>query len=224
MGKLLTLSCPTCNAINNTPLRIGGEYSWAKVAAYRDCLSFCDIVSAPEEGDIVSAQVIYPVCCHEGGTFSVTDGYSGRVFTLRLLKILKSQKHEAKVRVEILSVNQRQFFAMPIAEEMKEKLIKEKTYDYKTPPGDYLCSYEMLDSRTAIFRNGYGGGDVGYADFIFTDAEGFDHLLQSCYYDFDRNEAYFGDKVIGYHQFSPFFPSTSSVGRWLQGPKCSLSI
>ena len=206
--KLLLLTCPTCGNKNNKPLRVGArdDYLWAKAAAYLDCLTFCDKDAEPKVGDAVNVQVKYPVCCKEGEVYSATIGDKGDFVTMRLLNINKHNIHSAKLHVRILAIRNRLSYVEPVPEEEKQRLRDSMVYDYTSPIGDWLWEYHYINNHTVEFSNTLGGGDIWYYDYIYTDEDGIDHLVQSCYKGFDDKEAYYGDKVIGFHQYSPYFP------------------
>ena len=207
--KLLVLTCPTCERQNATPLGIPSAMGWVKVAAYFDCLSFCGNGALPKVGDTVNVRVKYPVCCKEGEVFSATFGDGDDFVTMRLLNIKKYSIHTAKLRVRILAMNSNLKCVKPVSVEEKHRLWESKAYDYVAPAGDKLATIEHVRDvfnhhDFTLFTNSLGGGDVWYRDCIFIDADGIDHLVQSCYQDFDTQVAYYGDKVIGFHQFSPY--------------------
>lgn len=210
--KLLVLTCPTCGNKNNEPLRVGTRerYRWAKAAAYLDCLTFCDKKAEPKVGDVLNVQVEYPVCCKEGEVFSATIGDDGDFVTMRLLNIKKYKIHSAKLHVRILAIRTRQAYVEPVPEEEKQRLRDSKTYDYTLPDGDWLGEYHYINKNTIEFSNSLGG-DIFYYDYIYTDEDGIDHLVQSCYKAFDDQEAYYGDKVLGFHQYSPYFPPSRTL-------------
>lgn len=207
--KLLVLTCPICGHVNDTPLSIASVSKhiaeWAKIAAYENCMSFCSEDVKPKNGDELNIQVKYPVCCKEGEVFVATHGYNDAFYVMRLLNIKKYKEHTAKLHVRILSVGNRLSYVEKVTEEEKQGLRENQTYHYVAPCGDSQPQYGYISKDIACFRNSFGG-DVWYEDYVFTDTDGIDHLVQSCYKDFDKSEAYFGDKVLGYHLFSPYFP------------------
>lgn len=172
-----------------------------------DCLSFCREGATPRVGDVLNVNVDYPVCCREGDTFAATVGSGGDFMVMRLLYIIKYREHSAKLRVKVLSLCNRQSYVKPVTDEERQRLRESQSYDYEAPGGDSIvASYNHIDEHTVCYRNSFGGGDVCFYDYVFTDDVGVDHLVQSTYMSFERNEAYFGDKVLGLHEYCPYFP------------------
>ena len=206
--KLLVLTCPTCKSQNKTPLTVEKHKDWAKTAAYMYRLKFCSEDVELKVGDVLNVHVDYPVCCLEGEVFSATPCYDDSKFvTMRLLNIKKYKVYSAKLRVRILAMGNMLTHVKPVPEEVKQRLVESHSYDYKAPNGDNaIASYGHMDKNIVQFYNSLGGGDITYNDYIFTDGDGLDHLVESCYSDFDNSVAYFGDKVIGFHADSPYFP------------------
>ena len=220
----LVLTCSVCgrksDELLNNPTGEKNAYSWAKSFAYDGCLWFCQEGIVPKTGDVLKVVVSFPVCCKKGGVFSCTFGESGDIFTMRFLNIVKHKASSAKVLVKLLSIRNRLSYVEPVTEEEKLRLKKEKTYDYVAPNGDWLMAdYGYVNDNVVSFRNSFGGGDVCFEDYILTDDDGIDHLIQSRYSDFDRCEAYYGDKVLGFHEHSPYFPPPQrlSNGSIVQG-------
>jgi len=203
--KLLVLTCPICGHQNTKPLVISSEWGWAKIVAYDNCLSFCSEGVTPKVGDELNVQVEYPVCCKEGEVFAATYGDNGDFYVMRLLNIKKYKVHTAKLHVRILVVGNRLQYIEAVPEDEKKRLKESQAYHYAAPQGDSLPDYEYVSKDIVNFSSSFGG-DIWFKDYVFTDADGIDHLVQSRYKDFDKSEAYFGDKVLGYHHFSPYFP------------------
>ncbi len=181
---------------------------WAKVAAYMSGVSFHEDNVVPKVGDVLEVDVNYPVCCKVGGIFSALfddfDGIEGTFITMRLLSIESQEEISAVLKIKIIAICNRLFFVKPVGEEKKKELLESHYYDYDAPPGTGVASYFYIDDDIAQFNNDFGG-DVFYSDFIFTDVDGIDHLVQSNYDCWDNREAYFGDKVLGFHADSPYF-------------------
>ena len=220
----LVLTCPTCGRKSDELLRdSAGEksaYGWAKAFAYDGCLWFCQEGIVPKAGDVLKVVVEFPVCCKKGSVFSVTYGDSGDIITMRFLNIVKHKVSSAKVLVKVLSIRNRLSFVRPGAEKEKLRLRKEHTYDYDAPRGDSrMAHYAYVSDNVVKFKNTVGGGDESFEDYIFTDDDGIDHLIQSCYRDCHSSEAYLGDKVLGFHEYSPYFPppQTLSNGSIVEG-------
>ncbi len=181
---------------------------WAKVAAYMSGVSFHEDNVVPKVGDVLEVDVNYPVCCKVGGIFSALfddfDGIEGTFITMRLLSIESQEEISAVLNIKIIAICNRLFFVKSVGEEKKKELLESHYYDYDAPPGTGVASYFYIDDDIAQFNNDFGG-DVFYSDFIFTDVDGIDHLVQSNYDCWDNREAYFGDKVLGFHADSPYF-------------------
>lgn len=204
-NKLLILTCPICGQQNDKPLCIPSKVAcWAKAVAYMDCLSFCSENVTPKIGDVLNVHVNYPVCCKEGEVFSATIGENGDFMTMRLLNIKKYQVNSAKLHVRILALGNRLSYVNPILPEARKKFIESMTYDYSPPQGDHKAKVYYINEHLHYFCNDMGG-DVFYKDYIFTDDDGIDHLVQSCFRGFDKQETYYGDQIIGFHLFSPYF-------------------
>ena len=188
----------------STPLTT--SFSWQKMAAYIHKIRFCAENPMPLAGEKLNILVYYPVCCWEGERFASIFGEEGDFIVMRLLNIKKYMTYYAKLHVEILSVGNRLSYVKPVSEDEKQCLFESQTYDYHAPFGDGLPEYGYIDTNISFFQNNQGGGDIVYEDYIYTDEDGIDHLVQRNFYCFERNEAYFGDRVLGYHKFSPYFP------------------
>lgn len=209
--KELILTCPVCGSKSNTLPVIDtyafGEPGSENIVAYDGCISFCDDDTTPRIGDVLTVIASYPIYCREGDTFISTTEYDDGVFiTMRLLKIKKQLGNKAKIQVEIVALGNRLSFVNPVPEEEKKRLLQTQIYDYVAPSGDGLSDYDYIKPNIAQFTNDEGGGDVCFKDYIYTDDDGIDHLAQHCYKDSHGSFAYFGDRVLGFHQFSPYFP------------------
>ena len=197
----LVLTCPICGNNSAKLVMNPAMDDWAEVIAFDDRLRFCQKNEYPRVGDVKEVWVDFPVYCEKGETFSATIGDDGTFITVRFLKIVKHKKYSAKISVKILSVCSRQSFVKSVPEEKQLRLKKEQTYDYLAPKGERL-DIEHVSDNIVKFSNHFGG-DIFFEDYIFTDSNDIDHLIQSCYSDFDRKEACFGDKVLGYHKYCP---------------------
>lgn len=197
---------------NETPLSVEtgntDKTEWAKLVAYMSGVSFHEDNVEPKVGDVLEVDVNYPVCCKVGGIFSAIfddfDGIEGIFITMRLLSIESQEESSGVLKVEIIAICNRLFFVKPVDEGKKQELLESHYYDYDAPPGTGVASYFYIKDDIAQFDNDFGG-DVFYSDFIFTDVDGIDHLVQSNYDCWDNREAYFGDKVLGFHADSPYF-------------------
>lgn len=209
--RLLVLKCPTCGHESETPLSVASakrdKGEWVKAVAYMDCISFCEGNIHPEIGNELDINVEYPVCCREGESFSATIGNDGDFITLQLLKIKENNIETAILHVKVLSIHNRWTFVEPVA---KEKIMQlSNNYNYKAPIGDEAArGYSKIGNNTYHFGNSMGG-DIYYDDYIYTDEDGVDHLIQQCYSDFEETVSYYGDKVIGLHINSPYFAHAS---------------
>lgn len=172
---------------------------WAKVAAYMSGVSFHEDNVVPKVGDVLEVDVNYPVCCKVGGIFSALfddfDGIEGTFITMRLLSIESQEEISVVLKIKIIAICNRLFFVKPVGEEKKKELLESHYYDYDAPQGTGVASYFYIEDDIAQFNNDFGG-DVFYSDFIYTDEEGIDHLVQSKYDCWDNREAYFGEKVM----------------------------
>lgn len=226
-GKLLVLTCPTCGRRNDVPLSVSSAQQergeWVKAVAYMDCLSFCDDDVTLKVGEEVDVNVDYPVCCREGETFSATVSDEGDFITMELLKIKKNNVHSAILHVKILALNNRCAFVkkLPI---IKRALLL-NTYNYHAPSGDIAAGgHCKVGNNTYNFSNTMGGGDVNFDDYIYTDEDGVDHLVQQCYSDFEETVAYYGDKVLGLHKYSPYFAPSKKLSDGTTAPKVPLGF
>lgn len=211
---------------SETPLSVEtgstDKTEWAKVAAYMSAVSFHEDNITPKVGDVLEVDVNYPVCCRVGGIFSALfddfDGIEGTFITMRLLSIESQEESSAVLKIEIIAICNRLFFVKPVSEEKKEELLESHYYDYDAPPGTGVASYFYIEDDVAQFENDFGG-DVFYSDFIFTDVDGIDHLVQSNYDCWDNREAYFGDKVLGFHADSPYFRAPEKLDDGSSAPE-----
>ena len=211
--KLLVLTSQYGEHVNDRPLTIDSLDSyaqcWANVVAYEGCVTFCQKNITPEVGDMMNIRVFYPFCCREGEVFSVH--YRNGFVTFRLLNIKKYQVYKAKLHVKVIETGNYLSYVRPVPEAIKQQLESTKQYKYKGPDGDELCRYEHVSADLVRFTNSFGGGDVCSTDYVYTDADGIDHLVESHYHDFTRNEVYYGDKVLGCHRYSPYFPPVQKL-------------
>lgn len=223
--KLLVLTCPDSGIVNDKPLTMESldtsTQSWAKVVAYNDILTLCQEDIVPEVGDVLNVHVCYPFCCREGDVFSAT--FHKGFITFRLLNIKKYQVHKAKLHVKVIAKGNLLSFVEPVSEDVKQQLESTKQYNYTEPGGDELCRYDYVDENVVKFNNSLGG-DVYYSDYVYTDADGIDHLVKSHYADFTQNEDYYGDKVLGYHKYSPYFPPPKKLPDGSNAPHVPLGL
>lgn len=122
--KLLVLTSPYSNRVNDSPLTIESLDSyaqcWAKVVAYKGCITFCQENIVPKVGDMMNVHVYYPFCCREGDEFSV-QVHNGFVI-FRLLNIKKYQVHKAKLHVKVIETGNLLSFVKPVSEQIKQQL------------------------------------------------------------------------------------------------------
>ena len=207
--KLLVLTCPICKCMNSRQLSVATAANkvsdWANIAVYLDCMTLCDDSLSPKAGDVLDVWVKYPVCCRRNELFSATIDYDGDYLTMKMLKIKKHCGSLAKLLVKVVERCNRLVYVKPVPEDVKLRLKYTRAYNYVAPGGDSLGGYGYISENVVHFGNSFGG-DVWDDDYVFTDEDGIDHLVQQCYKDFDRKESYYGDKVLGYHQYSPYFP------------------
>lgn len=208
--EALVLTCPTCGR-ENGPLGLESKnidtIGWAKTAAYVDCMSFCGDNVSVNVGDVLMVSVRYPVYCEVGGVFSATIGDDdGEFITMELLNIEENDGYIALLCVRVIALGNRISFVKLVSKEEKQRLMESQTYDYSIIDfhGEYV-DYGYISDNMIHLEDDFGGGDVIYEDYIYTDDDGIDHLVQKCYMDFDNKEAYFGDKVLGFHKYNTIF-------------------
>lgn len=207
--KMLRLVCPTCGSYL-PPLRIESENidtsGWAKTAAYWNCISFNSIDVNPQVGDVLTIYVQFPVSCEVGGLFSSTfgDDYD-KFITMELLNIEENDVCSATVSVRVVALGNRLSYVKPVSEIDKRRLRESRTYDYEPNDMGDCTDHGHINYNLICHEENIGGGDVIYTDYIFTDDDGIDHLVQRCFLNYDSKEAYFGDKVLGYHHYNNYF-------------------
>lgn len=210
-GKAVVLHCPVCGEVCTTPLTAPSnvDYKWVRMAAY-SCADFVDSerlnLGMYKVGKKLKICMGYPFYCKIGDTFSVSFGDFSRFLTCQLIGILKLEESYAKVCVKVISEGTYLSFVKPVSEKTKDYLRNNQRYDYEAPWGEseYGNLGRHVDNRVTLFHNGTGGGDESYSDFIYTDDDGIDHLIQSRYYSFHENECFYGDKILGFHKNCPY--------------------
>lgn len=225
-NKLQLYRNAQANSSGATPLRVENApktiSSWAEISAYIGDVKLCDKNIKPQVGDVLDFMVHYPVCSKVGEVFAASGDLlalydcapSDKFTKMKLLKIKRNMKTHAIVQAEIIEKGDWFSFVKPVSEEEKERLRKQEIYDYYAPSGDGLADYFYVADSVVRFCNSLGGGDINDDDFVFTDADGIDHLVLSCHRCFGDKVAYYGDKVLGYHRYSRYFqePEVNSNG------------
>ena len=208
----IVLSSPTCSRICDEPLRLDdeGAFDGAEVAAY-ECAEWDD--SLPSVGEVKQITVQYPFCCEVSQSFAVASGDGEHCIQARLLRIISTRPHEATVIVEILDVKDRLSFVKKVSAETKSRIANNHGYSWKNPsflPGTPVITYinnrlfSIADSNTV-------DGDLGSTVYIYTDDEGYDHIISTWYYDHERDQTFFGDEVIGLHIDCPYLNQIDEI-------------
>ncbi len=202
--EMVKLHCKTCGHLNEEPLTIYNEDSFdgAEIAAYNSRIHWNN--QSPVPGAKLVIRVESPFCCAVGGSFWA--GYSDSQFVqAKLLSILSMDKYEAEIRVEVLDIKDRRAFVKPVSDEEKERMLEAHTYEYCEPCGDAPNPQVIRDDADILhFFNTWGGGDVNYDDYIYTDPDGIDHLILKEYSDFEGAYSFVGDEILGFHADSPY--------------------
>ena len=123
----------------------------------------------------------------------------------KLLSILSMEKYEAEILVEVLDIKDRLSFVKPVSAEEKARMLEAHTYVYCEPGGDAPNPQVIRDDADILhFFNSFGGGDVNYDDYIYTDPDGIDHLILKEYSDFEGAYSFVGDEILGFHADGPY--------------------
>ena len=200
---------------------------YTNLVAYLRSFSFCERDITPKIGDILNVNMELPISWKEGDIFSVTSGennheFSGKFFTMKLLEIVESHSYSAKLKVRIEMLGDRLTFVKPVPVLEKFKLRWSKIYNYGGHTGcDCLPEYGYISESVTHFHSTQGEGYIHLDDYIFTDSDGIDHLVQSSIEYGDVHKTRFGDMVLGYHQFSPFFTPPETMPDGSLAPKVS---
>ncbi len=207
----LVLACPICKELNEKPLSADSETTygpdWVKIAAYMECITTGDYkVAKAKVGDVLEIGVVFPVCCDVGGVFSVTTEYDKWEFiTLELLEIIENKGCSADLRVRVVARGNKLSFIKPVSEKEKQRLEESRSYDYDFNEHGDNVEHEYLSDNMIQLIDDSGGGDVTDYDFIYIDDDGIDHLVLKAFEAFEYRQAYFGDKVLGYHKYNNIF-------------------
>ena len=107
--------------------------------------------------------------------------------------------------MEVLDIKERLAFVKPVSDEEKARMLEAHTYEYCAPCGD-APNPQILQSNAGILHicNNYGGGDVNFDDYIYTDPDGIDHLILTRYSDFEGAYYFVGDGILGLHVDCPY--------------------
>lgn len=113
----------------------------------------------------------------------------------------------AKICVEVLQIRDILSFLRPVSETVKKQLMLEHKYDYDPPEGDSEFTDISVENNWITISNGTVGAEVANYHYIYTDADGFDHLiLVGVSYDELCLGEYMlaGDRVLGFHVDFPY--------------------
>ena len=207
----LVLAHPITNELNDKPLSAASETTygpdWVKIATYMECITAGDYnVATASVGDELEIEVVFPVCCEVGGVFSVTTDYDKWEFiTLELLEIIENKGCSADIRVRVVARGNKLSFIKPVSEKEKQRLEENRSYDYIFNEHGVSVEYVYLSDNMIQLIDDSGGGDLIDYDFIYIDDDGIDHLVLKGSEAFEYREAYFGDKVLGYHKYNTIF-------------------
>lgn len=201
--RTVALYCRTCGKLHNHPLTIydEGSFGGAVVAAYTD--EICQYKQIPIPGVKLEITVIAPFCCTVGNSFWFTD--SSWFVQAKMISVLSMDEHQATILAEILQTKDRLAFVQPVPEEEKKRLSEQHCYNYDAPSGD-APTPQFIEENAGILHlyNGYGGGDIDFDDYIYTDPDGIDHLILKEYSDFEGTYSFVGDEILGFHADSPY--------------------
>ncbi len=202
--ETVILHCGTCDRRHASILTVNHEESFegAEIAAYNGSVSWNWGVikwngQHPAPGQQLEIDVRSPFCCSVGDTFWA--GYeAGQFAQAKLISILAMGRYSARIKIQILAVKNRLSFLKPVTKEKAEELLRCGAYDYHAPGGESLW-IDQVDENTIWIDNSWGGGDISYYDYIYTDPNGIDHLIEAGYHDWEENCVFIGDKILGAH-------------------------
>lgn len=179
------------------------EFFTAVISAYDRCVLWNDQV--PVQGTSMKISMSFPFCCRIGDTFHALYKDT-MVVTARLTSFQYLDENNAKVCIEIIEIEDILSFVRPVPDSDKVRMKEQASYDYIKSAGDLPQPYlRQVDAHTVTLYNTLGGGDVAYTDYIYTDADGIDHLFMAKCYSIHDDYACIGDTVLGFHENSPFY-------------------
>ncbi|MBR6705423.1 MAG: leucine-rich repeat protein [Clostridia bacterium] len=194
------LSCPTCGEIGGEPLPAcsDGEIGYAWSVKWGD--------TKPSESSTVDVEAEFPFFCRTGDYFTSDFGRDGIFIRARLTEILSVNAFSAVIRVRVESVRDECSYVRRLSQIDLEDLDLKKTYYYEYPVGDSPTPRISWPSDHMVcVDNSFGGGDLNYTDYIFTDEDGLDHLVAAYYSDHHENRSFHGDRVLGLCKYRPFY-------------------
>lgn len=194
-----------------TPELLDGLFDDAEVAAYKNVVSFAQ---NPKVGAQFQAKVYRPFCCAEGDMFwSVYENDEKHVqfVQAKLLSILSYGESYAQVCatiiIEVLQIRDILSFLRPVPGNIKNQLMQEHKYDYDPPEGDSESPVISTENNWIKIFNSTSGAEMVNYHCIYTDADGFDHLIlagveysEACLGEFMLA----GDRVLGLHADIPY--------------------
>lgn len=180
---------------------------WEKTAAYWGLVLKCDPnPSSAKVGDLLTLLVDCQVSCKEGEEFSMTididEEYCDGFVTMKVLDIKEKGEYRAELKVRVVARGDRLSFVKPVPDEEKQRLRESRTYDYDRHQVNEHIGYI---SDNMIILEDTGCGAISAIDYIYVDNDGIDHLVLSCRSYTSDPYAYFGDKVLGYHEYNNYF-------------------
>lgn len=178
---------------------------WEKTAAYWDLVLSCDPNPySAKVGDILTLVVDCWVSCKEGEEFSMTidieEEYCDGFVTMKVLDIKEKGEYRAELKVRVVARGDRLSFVKPVPDEEKQRLRESRTYDYDRHQVNFHIGY--ISDNMIILED---DDEFCVIDYIYVDSDGIDHLVLRCYRNPSDDYAYFGDKVLGYHEYNNYF-------------------
>ena len=209
-GKAVVLhSWYSSDEVCTTPLAIPTnlDYKWVRLAAYPCFYVDSDKLSLGmyKVGRKLRIYMGFPFYCRIGDTFSVSfkdDHFLGRFITCQLLGIIELHNSYAIVSVKVLSEGNYLSFVKKVNDTVKARFKQSRCYE--NTPSLYPKKEEGIYIANRVIYCKYDmGGDEILENYIFTDNDGIDHLVQSNYSSYHETECLYGDKVLGYHKYCP---------------------
>lgn len=182
--------------------------NWVRLAAYPSSYWDSDRLSLGmyKVGKKLRMYMFFPFYCKIGDTFSVSfkdNHFLGHFITCQLLGIIELHNSYAIVSVKVLSEGNYLSFVKKVDDTAKARFEQSRCYEnipslyHKVEDGTYI------GNRVIYCKDVMGGGDEILENYIFTDDDGIDHLVQSNYRGFEECECLYGDKILGYHEYCP---------------------
>ena len=178
------------------------SFEGTKKITYDDLVLTIKDIIKPVVGDVIKATLARPLCCKVGNTFDVEWGEL-EFITCRLLEVLDDVPN---VNIEIVSITELTHYVQPATKEQKAFFDKTHVYLFTKPEGyhEYGNFHRVKDDVFFFIFN--SECDNSYEEWIYTDAEGFDHQVRRECWDL-ANQYYtesWGDRLIGYHSDGPW--------------------